>query len=110
MAMKVSLPEDPKMSALKWVDYFKLVWPTLRKSLVKLVMLRFLPRVIAGPWGWAVTTVFSWSLDHVLKPIYDYSVRKVIVLVRKKENNQAGQDVQNSTTEPDFNSSVDDLP
>lgn len=85
-------------------------WPKIRDYMIKFALLRFLPRVISGPWGWVVTSLITWSADHVVKPAYDLLVRKVIVYLRKKKNNQAGQDVQNSETEGEFDSSVDNLP
>lgn len=110
MDTKVNPPESQEQPAIKWAGYFALAWPKVRDSAIKFAMLKFLPRIISGPWGWVATTLLTWSVDYVIKPLYDYTVRKIIVLVKKQSNNQAGKDVQNSKTEGEFDSATDNLP
>lgn len=104
-------PEEKKESAaLTWAAIMAQAWPKIRDYVVKFLLLKFLPRIISGPWAWLAIPVANWIVDHVAKPLYDLTVRKVIVLIRKQKNNQAGRDVQNSKTEDDFDRTFDDLP
>jgi hypothetical protein len=102
--------EEQVPPGVSWAEYLDQAWPIFRKAIIRGLLLRWIPRLFTGPWGWVTSIVVPWFVDYVLKPAYDKTARKVIVWVRKKKNNQAGTKLEESKTEADFNSASDNLP
>jgi hypothetical protein len=103
---KKDKPSDKTSSAVKAAETLSLLWPKLRDFLIRSVLVRWIPKVVGGPWGW----IASFAVDWILQPVYKYTVRRLIVWIRKKKNNERGTDLEQSKTEDDFNSSSDSLP
>lgn len=93
-------------SAVKAAETLKILWPKVREFLIRSVLVRWIPRLAGGAWGW----IASFALDWILRPVYDFAVRKMIVWIRKKKHNEQGQKLEQSKTEDEFNHSSDNLP
>lgn len=98
--------KDKDSEAAFTASVFSIAWPKIRDLLIKVVLVRWIPKVVGGFWGWLAVIV----IDHVARPIYDHVVMKVIVAVRKIKHNKQGRDLEQSKTETEFDRSSDDLP
>lgn len=93
-------------SAVKAAETLSLLWPKVREFLIRSVLVRWIPKIAGGAWGW----IASFLIDWILQPVYEFTVRKFIVWIRKKKHNEQGQDLEQSKTESDFDRASDDLP
>jgi hypothetical protein len=98
--------KEETSEAVKAASFFSNVWPKVRDLIIKGLIVRWIPRAVGGVWGWIAVVV----IDYLAKPLYDYTVRKIIVAIRKIKHNQEGRKLEESKTETDFNSASDDLP
>jgi hypothetical protein len=98
--------ENKESEAVKAASFFSTAWPKIRDLLIKTVLVRWIPKAIGGVWGWLAVVVIDW----IARPVYDYTIRKVIVAVRKIGHNKKGTELEQSKTETEFDSSSDSLP
>ncbi len=97
---------DKTSSAVKAAESLSLLWPKVREFLIRSILIRWIPKIAGGAWGW----IASFIIDWVLQPVYEYSIRKLVVWMRKKKHNEQGQDLEHSKTESDFDRASDSLP
>ena len=86
------------------------LWPTISKWLVKVILKKLLPKIIAGPWGWVVTFFGEKVFNKVLRPAWNWITRKGFAITRKWKRKPKVKRLENADNETDFDSSVDDLP
>jgi hypothetical protein len=98
--------EDQTTPAVKAAESLSILWPKVREFLIRSVLIRWIPRVAGGFWGWIAT----FAIDWILQPVYEFTVRKLIVWIRKKKNNEQGRKLEQSKTEDEFDHSSDNLP
>lgn len=92
------------------IHWMRVIWTTLKERLIKALLLKFLPKYVGGPIGWIASTVGGYALEKLIRPGYDWITRKTIMFFKKNKNKRKADDLQNSKTEDEFNSTFDDLP
>jgi len=98
--------KNEESEAVKAASVLALAWPKIRDFLIKVLLVRWIPKVVGGVWGWMAVFVLDW----IAKPLYDYTIRKTIVWIRKIKNNKKGAELESSKTEAEFDSASDNLP
>lgn len=76
---------------------------------MKVALFKIFGRVLGGPWGWIATEIGERLFTKVLKPLYQLTLRKVRVYIKKKTFKKKGKRVEEAKNENDFDSSFDDL-
>jgi len=95
---------------LNFFKQLKFLWPVARDQLVKFLLLKFLPKAVSGPWGWLVVWIGEKAANKILKPAWNWIMRKGYALTRKWKRKPKATRLENADNESDFDDSVDNMP
>ena len=75
-----------------------------------MLLKKFLPKVISGPWGWIISFVGEKLFDKVLRPAWNFLMIKIYAFTNWMLRKKRVERFEKAKNETDFDDSFDDLP
>ena len=93
-----------------FVNWTNLIFEKLKGRIVKFALFKIFGRVLGGFWGFVATEIGERTFEKILKPSFNWIVRKIHVQLKKIETRRKARRVEEAKNESDFDRSFDDLP